>query len=97
MEENRKGHVNFDHFQKQDYFLVRVQFEPRLVLFLHAGRCHTVNDRITTGIHAANNVGNCIQCEDHNHTEPQDDVEHHWVVFVVVGGQVQILKSEKFW
>lgn len=57
-----------------------------LVILLHAGRSHTIDDRVTAGIHVADCVANGKQCKYHDNTEPQNDVEHHRVgLFVVFG------------
>lgn len=75
-----------------------VKYTNSLVILLHAGRSHAIDDRVTAGIHVADCVANGKQCEDHDDTEPQNDVEHHRVGFLVVFGKVEfftLFKTKK--
>lgn len=62
----------------------------RLVVLLHASRCHAVDDRVTSRVHVADGVANGDQGEEHGDSEPEQDVEDDRIVSVVLFGSVQI-------
>lgn len=71
-----------------------------LVLLLDARGGHAVDDRVTARVHVADGQADGQQREEHDHAEPQDDVEHDGVGLGVLLGQVdcvllQINKKRK--
>lgn len=66
-----------------------------LVVLLDARGSHAVDNRVTSGIHVADSHADGQQREEHDHAEPQDDVEHHRVVLLVGLGQVDVVLKGK--
>lgn len=75
--------------------LVKDKQRNCLVIFLHAGGGHAVDDRVTTGVHVCNGVGNGQQGESEHNAEPQDNVEDDRVITVVHYGEVKIVRLKK--
>lgn len=62
-----------------------------LVVLLHPGGGHAIDDRIPAGIHGSNGVADGQKRQTKDDHEPQDDVEDDRVIFVVVGGQIEFI------
>lgn len=59
-----------------------------LVVLLDAGGGHAVDDGVPARIHVADGQADGEQGEEHDNSEPQDDVEDHGIVLLVFLGQV---------
>lgn len=59
-----------------------------LVILLHSGTRHTVNDGVPSGIHVADGQTDGDEREQQGDTKPEDDVEDYRVIFAVVAGKV---------
>lgn len=62
-----------------------------LVVLLHPGGGHAVDDRVPAGIHGSNGVADGQKRQTKDDHEPQDDVEDDRVILVVVGGQIEFI------
>ena len=68
----------------------------RLVVLLDASGGHAVNDGVPTRVHVSDGQADGQQGEEHDNTEPQDDVEDDWVgLFVLLGEVDVVLEGEK--
>lgn len=76
------------------YTLVLLLLITDLVLLLDASGGHAVDDGIPSRVHVADSQADGQQREEHDHAEPQDDVEHHRVGLVVLLGQVDVINLE---
>lgn len=54
--------------------------ENNLIIFLHTGAGHSVDDRIAAWIHVADRQRNCQQRKHHGNAKPQNNVENYGIV-----------------
>lgn len=61
-----------------------------LIVLLHSGGSHPINNGVFV-LHTRDSQRDGQQWEEQHNTEPQNNVEHHWVVFGVNGSEVVVL------